>query len=164
MVCSSFLRPPTKDGQRLYRRLLTKVGPLTMSGFPKRISLIFPVISVAAIYLVSNLFLNSGHARLFEGLQHGRPYMFADGVTTLRTFYTGLSSLDNYLANLQLIFANVIDGSSLHLALLGLQFGSVIFAVFTVMLTEALLAGRRQDLAMWAWSNITIIVVADTIG
>ena len=126
-------------------RLLAILIMLILSN---RASLIFPFISVFGVYIVSNLFLNTGHYALFQRLQHGEPYIFPDGVTTLQTFYTGISPLDAYLTNLQLIFANVIHGSTLELALLGLLFGGTLFAVFTVMLVEALLSGRKRDIVL----------------
>lgn len=121
-----------------------------MSIFPNNpISLIFPMISIFGVYIVSNLFLNTGHYQFFQDLQHSNePFIFPDGETTLRTFYTGIVALDQYLTNLQLIFASVIDGSHLEHALLGLHFGGIMFAFFAVMLVEALLSGRRRDMAL----------------
>ncbi|PGH00653.1 hypothetical protein AJ80_09143 [Polytolypa hystricis UAMH7299] len=128
-----------------------------MPIFSSRIlSLIFPIVSIFGVYIVSNLFLNTGHYQFFQELQNGsEPFIFPDG-TTLQTFYTGITPLDQYLTNLQLIFASVIDGSNLELSLLGLHFGGIMFALFAVMLVEALRSGRKRDMAVFALFGLAI--------
>ncbi|OHF04212.1 hypothetical protein CORC01_00551 [Colletotrichum orchidophilum] len=110
------------------------------------IHIVFPFITLAGLYAVSNLMINSGHAQLFTDSRAPATPLLPDNKTPLLTFYTGVPPLDSYLANLQFSIIPTVDGSSPGLSLLGWHWVGLLLAVFAVMLVESLRTRRTRDL------------------
>ncbi|KZL80495.1 atma protein [Colletotrichum incanum] len=120
------------------------------------IHIVFPFITLAGLYVVSNLMINSGHAQLFVDSRALAVPLLPDGETLLRTFYTGVPALDSYLANLQFSIFPTVDGSSPALSLLGWHWMGLLLAVFTAMLVESLRSRRTRDLVLFALWGLAI--------
>ncbi|KAK1980434.1 hypothetical protein LZ30DRAFT_723360 [Colletotrichum cereale] len=118
--------------------------------------IVFPFVTVAGLYVVSNLMVNSGHAQLFTDSRALTVPLLPDGKTPLQTFYTGVPALDSYLANLQFTIFPTVDGSSPALSLLGWHWMGLLLAVFTVMLVESLRTRRARDLVLFALWGLAI--------
>ncbi|GKT58048.1 terpene cyclase atmA [Colletotrichum tofieldiae] len=118
--------------------------------------IVFPFITLAGLYVVSNLMINSGHAQLFADSRALAVPLLPDGKTLLQTFYTGVPALDSYLANLQFSIFPTVDGSSPALSLLGWHWMGLLLAVFTAMLVESLRTRRTRDLVMFALWGLAI--------
>ncbi|KAK1635789.1 hypothetical protein BDP81DRAFT_395339 [Colletotrichum phormii] len=120
------------------------------------IHVMFPFITLAGLYAVSNLMMNSGHAQMFTDRRASAPPLLPDNKTPLLTFYTGVPPLDSYLANLQFSIIPTVDGSFPALSLLGWHWTGLILAVFTVMLVESLRTRRARDLIPFALWGLAI--------
>ncbi|KAK0375682.1 hypothetical protein CLIM01_06954 [Colletotrichum limetticola] len=123
---------------------------------PSSIHVVFPFVTLAGLYAVSNLMINSGHAQLFTDRRASATPLLPDNKTPLLTVYTGVPPLDSYLANLQFSIIPTVDGSSQALALLGWHWMGLLIAVFTVMLVESLRTRRARDLIPFALWGLAI--------
>ncbi|KAG7041721.1 LysR family regulatory protein [Colletotrichum scovillei] len=123
---------------------------------PSSIHVVFPFITLAGIYAVSNLMINSGHAQLFTDRRASATPLLPDNKTPLLTVYTGVPPLDSYLANLQFSIIPTVDGSYQALSLLGWHWMGLLIAVFTVMIVESLRTRRARDLIPFALWGLAI--------
>jgi len=64
----------------------------------------------------------------------------------LLTLYTGQQLLDTLIALANIMFANVVDGSTPQLSLYAVQFGGQLVPVFAVMMVESLRAGNKSNI------------------
>ncbi|KAI1144968.1 hypothetical protein F4825DRAFT_281278 [Nemania diffusa] len=121
------------------------------SHIPDVVVHVFPLIFLCGLYLVSSLMVNSGHAEAFaQSLDHNPYPVLPDGKTPLRTVYTGFSALDSYLANLQLIFIPLVDGSCPELSLLGWHWAGLLLALSSVVLIENLRSRKLTGLVTFS--------------
>ncbi|EXF79103.1 hypothetical protein CFIO01_06425 [Colletotrichum fioriniae PJ7] len=123
---------------------------------PSWTHVVFPFITLAGLYAVSNLMINSGHAQLFTDRRASATPLLPDNKTPLLTVYTGVPPLDSYLANLQFSIIPTVDGSSQALSLLGWHWMGLLIALFTVMLVESLRTRRARDLIPFALWGLAI--------
>ncbi|KAI9743460.1 MAG: hypothetical protein M1818_002772 [Claussenomyces sp. TS43310] len=112
---------------------------------------LLPLLSICAIYSISSIMYHTGYISAFEALGVPGPHFLPGSTNLLERHYTGIRPLDAYLSNLQLVFANVVDGSTPELAVLGFLFAGTFFSIFMLLMIEGAKSGRRELIRVCLW-------------
>jgi hypothetical protein len=126
-------------------------------GSPNLVAnLLFVALLLFGCYSIGDMMVRNGYYAAMVKLRDDGPRFLPGSDNPVQMKYVGIYAIDYWLIVLNCVFANIVDGSQLHLSLYFFHFAGQLVPVWTVMLIESLRYGSGRNLisyfVIWALS------------